>query len=1134
MPDNSEVITLEIDERPALQSTGKANAALDAYEKRAATAGEGVSRSFESTGERIIRVSDRSRASVERLVASAEKRASFAGKSDTERLIAEREQLVKRLGGDEAAVGRVTKAFQTLLDSQHKTVSVSERTAAAIRSPLDTAKEAASSFVSKLGSVGLIGSAIAASAVLAAKAIFDIGAASGKAAEQTVNLADRLDLTVSQTQKLKAVADIAGVDIGVLEGSTRLLAAALEDTTGAGEKTSLAFRKMGIATVTAKGDQREMGVVLLDLLNKLSQIPNSAERVKRANETLGRGAKEIIPLIKNYAQLREVVERIGVGNNPALVESFAKLDDQIDVIEKRWGKLKKSFEAAVVLPILERTLPFLDRVLQVLASTGGKVDIRAGESAIHGNEADAKLRRDPFSVVSEFVEQKDRETAAKAFRDRIDQTVDGTQKKIALLQADREKLVRALSEPIEPSARAQKTIELSGLDVQIKSLQAKFDIIKRTAEGIRSSRALLQEQEAKLIQTDPTRSEEDRGRAALEIEKRRIIEQRTSSVNARTGEIENFKLSRQELENIEKTFNLKRIELEREVWKKKLEIALEDGERAIENTLEQERRGARERENILAESDRIANDARRRAEDFSIAQLEPQKEAALRQLELVSAITVQQKVALENRKFQIEGDFLEKSTARQIDVLKRRAELEIQQEQSKVDDQSARDTIRFDREKRLNEQIEELSTNKNNRLAEASDTAAIRTTQIVRDHNQQVFDGLQHSVLNMLEAVENRTKGLGATIADLLKRSFFSAFNQILSAGITRTILQLFNPGSGGGQASGGGVLGSLRGLLNLGGVGALGLGGNAAGLIGPGGTSGFAGPIQSIPGLVGIGTTAGGGFGIHGVGSIPGLGGGAGVGFGGAAGLGTLGVGGAALGLLGAFKAGQSGNSVLRGASPAIGAAAGLFGFGALSSLFPALIGAGPIGWIAAAGIGAAFGIIGLLKGNAESKIIERVKSIYGIDIPRNFAKDPLAGIIKQNFGGNIDVGLRSPQVRDLIELYAMSTGQNSSGINPRMVGLSYSLGGGGSFAQAPVYQNGIQIPIDQIPRGTPSTGTTGTTVIQLDSEATLAFLQGQAIETIQGNPRVVSSAISTASRQNAGRLENYAIGVNPLLLIS
>ena len=64
--------------------------------------------------------------------------------------------------------------------------------------------------------------------------------------------------------------------------------------------------------------------------------------------------------------------------------------------------------------------------------------------------------------------------------------------------------------------------------------------------------------------------------------------------------------------------------------------------------------------------------------------------------------------------------------------------------------------------------------------------------------------------------------------------------------------------------------------------------------------------------------------------------------------------------------------------------------------------------------------------------------------------------GIIKQTFGGNIDLGIRSAQIRELIEIYAMSTGQQRGGLLAPSVSPSvFSQSGGVLTAQA-TYSNG------------------------------------------------------------------------------
>ena len=57
---------------------------------------------------------------------------------------------------------------------------------------------------------------------------------------------------------------------------------------------------------------------------------------------------------------------------------------------------------------------------------------------------------------------------------------------------------------------------------------------------------------------------------------------------------------------------------------------------------------------------------------------------------------------------------------------------------------------------------------------------------------------------------------------------------------------------------------------------------------------------------------------------------------------------------------------------------------------------------------------------------------------------------------------------------------------------------------------------------------------MIQLDGPATTALLQGEAVQAIADNPRVVQSATMTATRANAGRREMLSLQLSPGTLTS
>lgn len=427
-------------------------------------------------------------------------------------------------------------------------------------------------------------------------------------------------------------------------------------------------------------------------------------------------------------------------------------------------------------------------------------------------------------------------------------------------------------------------------------------------------------------------------------------------------------------------------------------------------------------------------------------------------------------------------------------------------------------------------------------IVAAQETVLVRSAEVVRDNNLRIFQGLKRNVEGLFDSIVTRSKSFWQSIADSFKLPILAAIKEIVSSRVAAMLFQLFGGGPvtvRNGQPSFGGVIGATAGggsnilgrLLGLGGAAALG-GGGVSFPGAPGGTPGFAGPVgvgaSSSGGVGGAGGVAGslagsaaslkgiltsiGNIGRSSVVTGPGSTGGAfaSKGVGGAAG-GALLLGGAALAYDGLRRGGALGLAETTAGGALIG-----FKFG------------GPLGAVIGASIGAVAGTIRLFIKGAQEKIVEKVKSVYGVTISKNFARDPLFGIIKQTFGGNIDVGIRSPQIRDLIELYAMSTGQNSAGINTsRPIGANFALGGSGALTQQPVFQNGLSLGVGRASNAAPAA-----VVVQLDPQATEAFLQGQAIQAMSTNPRAVQGAVAVASRQNAGRREGLALAVNPMLL--
>jgi hypothetical protein len=94
-------------------------------------------------------------------------------------------------------------------------------------------------------------------------------------------------------------------------------------------------------------------------------------------------------------------------------------------------------------------------------------------------------------------------------------------------------------------------------------------------------------------------------------------------------------------------------------------------------------------------------------------------------------------------------------------------------------------------------------------------------------------------------------------------------------------------------------------------------------------------------------------------------------------------------------------------------------------------------------------------IKG-AQEKVRSKIKSAYGVDISDKGILQQIVAMAKQSYGGNLDLAIRSTQIRDLVMDYAMMTGQKTSGISatPRAISLAES---GGSLYEATAYSNGV-----------------------------------------------------------------------------
>lgn len=329
--------------------------------------------------------------------------------------------------------------------------------------------------------------------------------------------------------------------------------------------------------------------------------------------------------------------------------------------------------------------------------------------------------------------------------------------------------------------------------------------------------------------------------------------------------------------------------------------------------------------------------------------------------------------------------------------------------------------------------------------------------------------------------------------------------------------------GGGAAASGGGGILGGLSRILG-----------------GPGGTSGFAGQIgqggvASIPGWASGGFKnifSGATFGHAGLmGNLAGYGGtysGTANGGGQVAALSTGPFQGTALGSLAA------GGGLALAEHGLLGDARGSLSGVAQGALGGFLV-AGPIG----AAVGAAIGFGEMIAGVEPEwkKIIRVVRQQYGVGINKQTANQIIA-IAKQSYGGNDEVAVRSPEVRQMLGLYAAGTGQagkfaGMSSLTPH--GASFVESGGALFQQA-TYQYGNQfVQSSSLPTyggGSPGVYPGGAPLqiaLNIGSASAGKFMDGEYV-----TPENVSNRFSAALESSMGRLNTAMTFAQPGAIVS
>jgi hypothetical protein len=158
-----------------------------------------------------------------------------------------------------------------------------------------------------------------------------------------------------------------GTSVGIL--SKKMVAAA------EGNKAAAAsFAEAGIAVKNADGSLRSSSDVLADLADKFASLPDGAQKTALAMELLGKGGKDMIPLLNGgadaLAKLKAEADTFGQVFTAEMGANAEAFNDNITRLQGTFGNLAADLTAKV--------LPYLTQFSEWLVQNGPQLVTNAG------------------------------------------------------------------------------------------------------------------------------------------------------------------------------------------------------------------------------------------------------------------------------------------------------------------------------------------------------------------------------------------------------------------------------------------------------------------------------------------------------------------------------------------------------------------------------------------------------------------------------------------------------------------------------------------------------------------------------------------------------------------------------------
>jgi len=186
-----------------------------------------------------------------------------------------------------------------------------------------------------------------------------------KSADDINTLSKTTGMSTDTIQELNYASDQLDVSTETVSGALTKLIKNMEQSKTKTSNQAKAFKELGISTTDSHGKLRDANTTFLKTIDALGKVKNETERDSLSMTIFGKSARELNPMIeagsKTLKEYAEKAHEVGAVQTPAMLDSFNKLQDNVDEINQQWLAVKIQL-AEILLPLLTKITEAINQI----------------------------------------------------------------------------------------------------------------------------------------------------------------------------------------------------------------------------------------------------------------------------------------------------------------------------------------------------------------------------------------------------------------------------------------------------------------------------------------------------------------------------------------------------------------------------------------------------------------------------------------------------------------------------------------------------------------------------------------------------------------------------------------------------